>query len=86
MYYYLLTHTFLFNRCDTLNFKISKSQKKVIKRVTRFLRSGECNTKLCGTEQTEQTIFINNESHSNLCHFLIQVLCKTYTNNSYLYI
>lgn len=36
----LICHFFVFLRCDAQEFKLSKSHKKVLKRITRFLRDG----------------------------------------------
>ncbi|XP_022178561.1 arginyl-tRNA--protein transferase 1 isoform X2 [Myzus persicae] len=41
-------------RCEALNFELSKSQKKIIKRVTTFLKNGECEKNPVNTEQAER--------------------------------
>lgn len=62
----ILTEFFFFNRCEALNFELSKSQKKIIKKVTKFLKSGECETNAFDNEQAEREPLINYESHGNL--------------------
>ncbi|XP_060856733.1 arginyl-tRNA--protein transferase 1 isoform X1 [Metopolophium dirhodum] len=41
-------------RCEALNVELSKSQKKIIKRVTTFLKNGECEKNPVNTEQAER--------------------------------
>ncbi|XP_001944839.2 arginyl-tRNA--protein transferase 1 [Acyrthosiphon pisum] len=40
-------------RCEALNVELSKSQKKIIKRVTTFLKNGECQKNPVNIEQVE---------------------------------
>lgn len=49
---------------------MSKSQKKVIRRVTTFLKNGECEKNLAHTEQAEREPFMKCEVESNLFVFL----------------
>lgn len=49
-----------------MNFELSKSQKKIIKKVTKFLKSGECETNIFDNEQAEREPLMNFESHGNL--------------------
>lgn len=39
LYYKLFIYLNIYNRCEALQFKISKSQKKVLKRMAKFLRN-----------------------------------------------
>lgn len=48
-------------RCEALKFEMSKSQKKVIRRVTTFLKNGECEKNLVHTEQAEREPFMKCE-------------------------
>ncbi|XP_025200497.1 arginyl-tRNA--protein transferase 1 isoform X2 [Melanaphis sacchari] len=48
-------------RCEALNFEISKSQKKIIKRVSSFLKNGECEKCQVNTKQAEREPFMKYE-------------------------
>ncbi|XP_050062186.1 arginyl-tRNA--protein transferase 1 isoform X2 [Aphis gossypii] len=48
-------------RCEALKFEMSKSQKKVIRRVTTFLKNGECEKNPVHTEQAEREPFMKCE-------------------------
>mgnify|MGYP004592223279 CR=1 FL=1 len=39
LYYKLFIYLNIYNRCEALQFKISKSQKKILKRMAKFLRN-----------------------------------------------
>ncbi|XP_026816887.1 arginyl-tRNA--protein transferase 1 isoform X2 [Rhopalosiphum maidis] len=52
-------------RCDALNFEISKSQKKIIKRVTAFLKNGEYEKNPINTEQAEREPLMKYEDIQN---------------------
>jgi len=54
----LTIELFYENRCDALNFELSKSQKKIIKRVTTFLKNGECEKNPGITEHAERESII----------------------------
>lgn len=41
-------------RCEALNFRISKSQKKILKRMTKFLRNELTNDGSGGTAEDQQ--------------------------------
>ncbi|XP_025423003.1 arginyl-tRNA--protein transferase 1 isoform X1 [Sipha flava] len=50
-------------RCEALNFELSKSQKKIIKKVTKFLKCGEYETNTFDNEQAEREPLMNFETH-----------------------
>lgn len=77
------------NRCEVLDFQLSKSQKKIIKKVTKFLKSGECDKNPTDIVQAEREPCMKYEFHGNLylllflfiypiyeCYFLPAVLNK----------
>lgn len=41
-------------RCEVLDFRISKSQKKILKRMTKFLRNELTNDNAGGTSEDQQ--------------------------------
>lgn len=49
-----------------MNFQLSKSQKKIIKKVTSFLKNGESNEYPIDVEQVEREHFMKYDSHGNL--------------------
>lgn len=53
------------NRCQALDLQLTKSQKKIIKKVTTFLRSGECDKSSFNTEEAEREPLMKFESHGN---------------------
>lgn len=61
---------FFVNRCDVLDFQLSKSQKKIIKKVTKFLKSGECDKNTTDIEQAEREPCMKYEFHGNFCLLL----------------
>ncbi|XP_060845111.1 arginyl-tRNA--protein transferase 1 isoform X2 [Rhopalosiphum padi] len=52
-------------RCEALNFEISKSQKKIIKRVTAFLKNEEYEKNPINTEQAEREPLMKYEDIQN---------------------
>lgn len=58
-------------RCEALNFELSKSQKKIIKRVTKFLNSGEYDKSPMNFEQVEREPQMKYELHGNCILFSI---------------
>lgn len=54
------------NRCNALDFKLSKSQKKIIKKVTTFLKSGECEKIPIDFEQATRESQLKHELQGNL--------------------
>lgn len=68
--YITIYQVILYYRCEALKFEMSKSQKKVIRRVTTFLKNGECEKNPVHTEQAEREPFMKCEVESNLFVFL----------------
>lgn len=58
-----------------MNFELSKSQKKIIKKVTKFLKSGEYDKNPMNFEQVEREPQMKYELHGNCISFLNLVLC-----------
>lgn len=53
------------NRCQALDLQLTKSQKKILKKVTIFLKSGECDKSSFNTEEAEREPLMKFESHGN---------------------
>lgn len=49
-------HKLMIYRCEALNFKISKSQKKILKRMTKFLRNELKKDEIMDTNDERQDI------------------------------
>jgi len=62
------------NRCEALNNELSKSQKKIIKRVTTFLKNGECEKNPVNTEQAEREPIMKYKLEGNLLFNLFVLL------------
>ncbi|XP_036147593.1 arginyl-tRNA--protein transferase 1 isoform X3 [Monomorium pharaonis] len=61
-------------RCEVLNFRISKSQKKILKRMTKFLKNELTNDSSGGTNEDQQdNIDISNEEALNYPKHLTKV-------------
>lgn len=58
-------------RCEALNFELSKSQKKIIKKVTKFLKNGEYDKSSMNFEQVEREPQMKYELHGNCILFYI---------------
>ncbi|XP_072761278.1 arginyl-tRNA--protein transferase 1 isoform X3 [Anoplolepis gracilipes] len=58
-------------KCEALNFRISKSQKKILKRMVKFLRNELTNDNVGATNEEQQdNIDINNREVSNYSKYL----------------
>lgn len=66
---WLTIKLFYENRCEALNVELSKSQKKIIKRVTTFLKNGEFEKNQVNTEQIEREPIMKYELGGNLLFF-----------------
>lgn len=62
-------------RCEALNFELSKSQKKIIKKVTKFLKSGEYDKSTVNIEQVEREPQMKCEFHGNCIPFFNFMFC-----------
>lgn len=48
-----MKHVYIIFRCEVLNFKISKSQKKILKRMIKFLKNELTNDNVMDTDQQD---------------------------------
>lgn len=71
---WLTIKLFYQNRCEALNVELSKSQKKIIKRVTTFLKNGEFEKNQVNTEQIEREPIMKYELGGNLLFNLFILL------------
>lgn len=53
------------NRCQALDLQLTKSQKKVLKKVTKFLKSGECDKSSFNTEEADREPLMKYKSYGN---------------------
>lgn len=75
---YLYIVIILKNRCEVLDFQLSKSQKKIIKKVTKFLKSGECDKNPINFEQAEREPCMKYEFHGNFYLLLLLSIYPIY--------